>query len=73
MCLNKNSFDLLLISFLFYISNSLEKWAENSGVLLNWLCQEIIIWNKNSKVLLKKQQSTNSIQQKQCKLIGSVI
>ena len=35
MCLNKNSFDLLLISFVFYIHNSLEKQTKNSGVLLN--------------------------------------
>ena len=35
MRLNKNSFDLLLISFVFYIRNSLEKQTENSGVLLN--------------------------------------
>ena len=34
ICLNKNSLDLLLISFVFYIRNSLEKRAENSGVLL---------------------------------------
>ena len=38
MCLNKNYFDLLSISFVFYIRNSLEKRTENSGVLLN--CQE---------------------------------
>ena len=31
MCFNKN---FLLISFVFYIHNSLEKQAENSGVLL---------------------------------------
>ena len=30
-----NSFDLLLISFVFCIRNSLEKQTENSGVLLN--------------------------------------
>ena len=36
MCFNKNSFDLLLISFAFYIRNSLEKQTENSEVLLNW-------------------------------------
>ena len=33
----QNSFDLLLISFVFYICNSLEKQTENSGVLLNCL------------------------------------
>ena len=38
MGLNKNFFDLLLISFVFYLCNSLEKRPENSGVLLNWLC-----------------------------------
>ena len=37
MCLNKNTFDLLSISFVFYIRNSLEKQTENSGVLLNCL------------------------------------
>ena len=37
MCLNKNSFNLLLISFVFYIRNSLEKQTKNSGVLLNCL------------------------------------
>ena len=38
MCLNKNSFDFLLISFVFYMCNSLEKQAENGGVLLkNWM------------------------------------
>ena len=39
MCLNKNSFNLLLILLIIdimYIRNSLEKGAENSGVLLNW-------------------------------------
>ena len=35
MCLNKNSFDLLLISFVFYIRYSLERQTKNSGVLLN--------------------------------------
>ena len=35
MCLNKNSFDLSLISLVFYIRNSLEKQTENSEVLLN--------------------------------------
>ena len=35
-CLNKTSFQLLLISFLFYSCNSLENRAENRGVLLNW-------------------------------------
>ena len=35
MRFNKNSFDLLLISFVFYPRNSLEKKTENSGVLLN--------------------------------------
>ena len=30
-------FDLLLITFVFYIHNSLEQWAENKGVLLNCL------------------------------------
>ena len=30
----KNSFDLLLISFVFYIHNSLEKQIKNNGVLL---------------------------------------
>ena len=38
MCLNKNSFDLCLISFVFYARNSLKKQTENSGVLLN--CQK---------------------------------
>ena len=37
MCLNKDSFDLLLISFVFYTHNTLEKQTENSGILLNWL------------------------------------
>ena len=32
-CLNKNFFNLLLISFVFDIHNSLEKQAENSTVL----------------------------------------
>ena len=41
MCLNKNSFDILLISFVFYVHNSLEKQTENSGVLLN--CRSKII------------------------------
>ena len=30
MCLDKNSFDHLLISFVFYTHNFLEKQAENS-------------------------------------------
>ena len=34
MYLNKNSFDVLLIFFLFYTRNSLEKQAENSGVFI---------------------------------------
>ena len=33
------SFDLLLISFIFYILNFLEKRAENSGVLPNCLVE----------------------------------
>ena len=37
MRLNKNSFDPLLIFFVFYTRNSLEKQTENSGILLNWL------------------------------------
>ena len=36
MCLNKSSFDLLLISFVYYTYNSLKERTENSGVLLNW-------------------------------------
>ena len=39
MCFNKNSFGLLLIYFVFYIRNSLEKRIENSGVLLNYPCK----------------------------------
>ena len=35
MCLKKNPFDIFLISFVFYTSNSLEERAENSRVLLN--------------------------------------
>ena len=35
MSLKKNSFDIFLISFVFYTSNSLEEGAENSRVLLN--------------------------------------
>ena len=31
----KNSFDFLLIYFVFYMCNSLEKQAENGGVILN--------------------------------------
>ena len=34
MYLKKNPFDLLLISFVFNVRNSLEKWADNIGVLL---------------------------------------
>ena len=37
MHLNKNSLDLLLISFVFYIHNSLEKQTENSGVFFTKL------------------------------------
>ena len=35
MCLKKISYNLLTISFVFYVRNSLEKQTENSGVLLN--------------------------------------
>ena len=42
MRFNKNSFELLLISFVFYIRNSLEKQTENYGVLLNWLANLFI-------------------------------
>ena len=38
MCLNKNFFDLWLISFVFYAQNSLKKQTEISGVLLH--CQK---------------------------------
>ena len=61
MCLNINSFDLLLISFVFCIRNSLEKQTENSGVLLNCLCccwdvRCVVSWEK------KKQQNHTCIE-----------
>ena len=34
-CVEQISFNLLLISFVFYVRNYLEKQTENSGVLLN--------------------------------------
>ena len=49
MCLNKNFFNLLLISFVFYISNSLEKRTESSGVLLTvykTMETTTIVWTK---------------------------
>ena len=51
MCLKKTSFHLLLISFVFYTHNSLEKWTENSGVLLNWL-----ITTHNSLIKITKDK-----------------
>ena len=48
-CLNKNSFDLLLICFVFHIRNSLEKQTENSGVLLNSHATEKVPYKKNFK------------------------
>ena len=50
MCLNKNSFDLLLISIVFYTHNSLANQAENKGVLLN--CLSDTYWrSENGKKL----------------------
>ena len=51
MCLNKNFFDLLLISFVFYTHNSLEKRAKNSGVLtlisiLQWCDYFLFFWRR---------------------------
>ena len=48
MCLNKNTFDLLLISFVFYTHNCLEKQTTNSGVLLNCQMRGFVFSNYQS-------------------------
>ena len=63
MCLNKNSFKLLLISFVFNVRNSLEKWTENSRVLLNCIFKSITLFLRKShphSIVLKESSSVIS-------------
>ena len=57
MCLNKNSFDLLLLSIVLYIPNYLEKRTENSRVLLNCHNQMQII-NDKRKIINPEEETT---------------
>ena len=69
MCLNRNSFDLLLISFVFYVRNSLEKWAKNSGVLLNCPSNQLLkkMWKRlvpkvsRKNLMIKDKNSATTI------------